>query len=91
MKFAIEVGGKSEKHLLEYEFNEWMGRLVIKVDNQEVKRSKCWFRGSRKEAYDLVLGEREPLNIRIEKEWRFFFGQKNRVFVNDRLIRCFEG
>lgn len=91
MKFTMEVGGKIEKHVLEYDFNGWMGTMIIKVDNQEVKRSQRWFGGPRKESYDLILGEREPVNIRIEKEWRLFFGQKNRVFVNDRLVRCFEG
>jgi len=91
MKFALEVGGDKETHLLEYQFNEMWGSMVIKVDRQEVKRSVRWFGAPLRECHDLVLGQKEVFNIRIEKERRFPFGQKNRVFVNERLVKCFEG
>ena len=87
----MEVGGHIEKHLLEYEFNALMGSIVIRVDNQEVRRFTRWIGTPGKESHNLVLGEREPLNVRIEKEYRFPFGHRNRVFVNDRLVKCFEG
>lgn len=88
MKFALEVGDETETQLLEYQFSEIWGSLVIKVDRQEVKRSVRWF-GPAREAYDLVMGKKEPIKVRIEKERRFPFGQRNRVFVNERLIKCF--
>ena len=60
MKFCIEVG-EEKKHQIEYEFNQLLGRLVIKSNQQEVKR-------------------RRP-----------FLGCKCRVFLNERLFRCYEG
>jgi hypothetical protein len=88
MKFAMEVGD-AEKYLLEYQSNEWLGRTVIKVNNHEVKRQQRLF-GNRTETHNLVLGDQEPINVRIEKEPRFPFGLRSRVFINSRLVRLFE-
>jgi hypothetical protein len=91
MKYSLEVGGDTEKFLLQYEFRELWGSMIIKVDNREVKRSVRLFGGPKTEAYDLALGKNEMVNVRIERERRFLFGQRNRVFVNDRLVKLFEG
>jgi len=91
MKYALEVGGDTETHLLEYQFSELWGSMVIKVDSHEVKRSVRWFGAPLRESHDLVFGKKEVLHVRIEKERRFPFGQKNRVFINERLVKCFEG
>jgi hypothetical protein len=37
------------------------------------------------------LGKNERINVRIEKERKLLFGQKCRVFLNDRLYKCYEG
>lgn len=89
MKFVLEVGGDTEKHVLEYQFDALWGNTVIKVDNEEVKSSKRWFNASR-ECHALDLGRQEAINVRIEREPKFFFGHRNCVFVNDRLVKCFE-
>jgi hypothetical protein len=39
----------------------------------------------------LQVGETERFTVRIEKERKLLFGQKCRVFVNDRLYKCYEG
>lgn len=90
MKFAMEVGTE-EKFRVEYEFNQLLGTLVIKVNDAEVKRSRRWLNEPVSECHQLVLGDREPLSLRIEKERKPLFGQRNRVFVNERLVKCFEG
>ena len=89
MKYALEIG-EIEKHLLEYQSDEFWGRTVIKVDNEEIRRSKRWFT-PRCERHNLEVGKMEPIHVRIEKERRFPFGHRSRVFVNDRLVKCFEG
>jgi hypothetical protein len=33
----------------------------------------------------------ERVVVRIEKERKLLFGQRCRVFVNNRLYKCFEG
>ena len=91
MKFALEVAGEVEKFTLEYEFNQLLGTLIIKVDNKPVTQKRQLFNEPLKEVFSLELGEREMFAIRIEKQRKLLFGQKNHVYVNDRLIRTFEG
>lgn len=91
MKFALEVGNEFETFKLEYSNNELLGSLLIKVNDREVKRSKRIFSGPTCEFYDLNLGEKQPFSVRIEKHRKLLFGQVSRVFVDGRLIRCFEG
>jgi len=90
MKFCIEVG-EEKKHQIEYEFNQLLGRLVIKSNQQEVKRRVRWFRQPVKETHLLRVDVGEPMTVRIEQERRPFLGCKCRVFLNERLFRCYEG
>jgi hypothetical protein len=80
-----------EKHLLEYHFNQLLGSLVIKVNHQPIKRSVRWFNEPLAETHELVIGEQEKSQIRIEKRRGVLFGQRNRVFVNNRLTGIFQG
>lgn len=91
MKFALEIGNELETFKLEYCFNPLFGSLVIKVNDAEIKRSNRLFSGPRREVHDLDLGERQPLSVRIEKQRKLFWGEINRVFVDGRLVKCFEG
>ena len=90
MRFCIEVG-EAKKHRIEYEFNQLLGRLVIKTNQQEVKRRVRWFNEPVKETQMLRVGVGEPLTVRIEKERRALFGCKCVVFLNERLFQCYEG
>ncbi|MEP6662423.1 MAG: hypothetical protein ABJC04_02055 [Verrucomicrobiota bacterium] len=90
MKFSLEVGDL-EKHTIEYEFNQLLGTLTIKVDQQPVKKHRRLFDEPVKELHVFVVGEQERFSIKIEKERKLLFGQKNRVFVNDRLVKYCEG
>ena len=40
VRFAIEIGD-TEKHRLEYNFNQLLGSLVIKVNEKAVKKSRA--------------------------------------------------
>lgn len=90
MKFCLEVG-ELERHLVEFNFDQLFGRSVIKVNQTEVRRSVRLFNEPLRETHTLRVGDQERLEVRIEKERKLLFGQKCRVFLNDRLYRCYEG
>ena len=90
MKFNLEIG-EAEKHLVEFNFDQLLGQLVIKVNKQEVKRSVRLFNEPLKETHTVQIGDGEGLVVRIEKERKLLFGQKCRVFLNDRLYKYYEG
>jgi len=90
MKFCLEVG-ELERHTIEFDFNQLLGELKIRVNRQEVKRNIRLFDEPLTETHTLQVGETERFTVRIEKERKLLFGQKCRVFVNDRLYKCYEG
>lgn len=90
MKFTIEIG-EAEKCRVEYSFNQLTGTLVIKVNQQPVKKTVRWINEPKFEVHDLEVGEMERHTIRIEKERKVFLGHRNRVFVDNRLVRVFDG
>lgn len=90
MKFSIEVG-EHERHRIEYHFNQLLGRLIIRVNGQPVKESLRLFNEPVVEVHVFTVGDTEPAQVRIEKERGQLFGQKSRLYVNNRLVRVFEG
>jgi hypothetical protein len=90
MKFSIEVGEK-EKYNIEYEFNQLLGSLVIKVNNEEVKKTVRLFNEPTHEVHVIVVGQTEKSTVRIEKERKPLLGSRNRLFVNNRLLKVLEG
>lgn len=89
MKFTIEVG-EIEKHQIEYSFNPLLGVLVVKVDGKPIKKHVRLVNEPLRETHALVIGERERHNVRIEKERTSTFTRRNRVFVNNRLLKVVE-
>jgi hypothetical protein len=90
MKFAIEIG-QTEKHRLEYHFNQLLGSLVIKINETPVKQSVRWVNEPVVEVHVFVVGKHERSEVRIEKERKPLLGHKNRLYVNNRLLKVFEG
>ena len=90
MKFAIEIGD-TEKHRLEYHYNQLLGSLLIKVNERPVKQSLRLINEPVLEVHDFVVGQYEKSSVRIEKERKPLFGCKSRLYVNDRLVRVFNG
>ena len=90
MTFSVEIGDR-EKHTLKYKFNQLLGYLSIKVNGQSVKQRVRLFDEPIKEQHSFVVGQNEKLDVKIEKERKLLFGQKNRVFVNGRLAKYYEG
>ena len=90
MKFKLAVGAR-ERNLVEYAFNQLLGQLCIRVNEHEVKNSVRLFDEPLTETHTLQVGKTERLTVRIEKERKLLFGQRCRVFLNDRLYKCYEG
>jgi hypothetical protein len=90
VKYAIEIGD-TEKHRLEYHFNQLLGSLVIKVNEKPIKKAVRLINEPLLEVHDFVVGDQEKSNVRIEKERLAFLGCRNRLFVNNRLVKVFSG
>ena len=90
MKFVIEIGD-TEKHRLEYKFNQLLGSLVIKVNEKAIKKSVRLVNEPILEVYAFDVGENEKSAVRIEKERKALVGCRNRLYVNNRLVKVFSG
>lgn len=90
MKFKIEVG-EIEKHQIEFNHNQLMGSLLIKVDKKPVRQSVRLLNEPVQEVFEFVVGQMEKSEVRIEKLRKQLFGTRNSVYVGNRLVRVFEG
>jgi hypothetical protein len=90
MKFCIAVG-QADRHVIEFSFNQLLGQLKISVNNHEVKRNRRLFNEPLLESHTLEVGADERIVVRIEKERKKLFGHKCRVFLNNRLYKCYDG
>jgi hypothetical protein len=90
VKFVIEIGD-TEKHRLEYNFNQLLGRLVIKVNETPIKESVRFINEPILEVFAFPVGDQEKSNVRIEKVRKPLLGCRNRLYVNNRLVRVFDG
>ena len=86
MNFNIEVG-EQEKHIVEFNFNQLRGTLLIRVDGKVVKYSKRLINEPVVELFDMVVGHQEKSEVRIEKCRRPLFGHRRRIWVNNRLAQ----
>jgi hypothetical protein len=90
MRFKIKVG-EIEKHLVEFQHNQLLGEVSIKVDRRPVMQSKRLINEPVREVYRLAVGEMERSEVRIEKVRRPLLGTRNSVYVDNRLVRVFAG
>ena len=90
MKFSIEVG-EVEKHRIEFNHNQLLGSLTIKVDAKPVHRMIRFINEPVREVYRVVVGEVERSEVRIEKVRKQMLGYRNRIYVGSRLVQVVEG
>jgi hypothetical protein len=90
MKFAVEVGER-EKHTIEFNFNQLLGRCVLTVDGRKVFARQRWFSEPVLDQYELEIGGRENVRLRIEKRRKPLVGSKYTVYVDDRLTQLHQG
>ncbi len=90
MKFTLEIGS-TEKHTLEFNFNQLFGRSVIKVDGHEVFRKRQWFSEPVVDSYEIEIGGREELRLNIIKERKLLIASRYKVYVDNRLTQLYQG
>ena len=90
MKFALEIG-ETERHLIEFTFNQLLGNTVIRVDSLEIKNQRRWFSEPVRESHQVHVGINEKWEVRIEKQRKPLLGGRFAVFVNDRLVDVHQG
>jgi hypothetical protein len=90
LKFAIDVG-ETEKHRLHYHFNQLLGSLAITVNGKPVKKERRLINEPVLEVHVVVVGKNEKSTIRIEKERKGLIGHRNRLYVNNRLVKVLNG
>ncbi|MGA9449982.1 MAG: hypothetical protein WBW41_01420 [Verrucomicrobiia bacterium] len=89
MRFTLEIGN-TDKHLVEFNFNQLRGTLVIRVDDQPVFQSTRVFNEPVHEVYKFVIAGTEKSEVRIEQRRKPLFGHHDTVFVNDRLTKVYD-
>ena len=90
MKFALEVG-ETEKNIVEFGFNQLLGRTVIRVNRREVKKGVRLFSEPMYEEHAVDVGRQEKWQVRIKKERHQLVGAHYAVFVNNRLVNVYKG
>ena len=89
MKFSLEVG-HTDRHLVEFNFNQLLGTLSIRVDERPVFHSRRVFNEPVHEVYRFVIDGAEKSDVRIEKRRKALFGHRGTVYVNDRITRVID-
>ncbi len=90
MKFDIEIG-EIKKHRIEYDFDQLRGRLTIRLDRKEIERNVRRFWKPVKATHVIQVDPEERVSVRIERKRRPLFGCKCLVYLNERLLQCYEG
>ena len=89
MKFAVEVG-ETEKHLVEFDFNQLIGKILIRVDEKPIYKATRFINEPVNEVFEFTIGKMVKSDIRIEKTRKPLLGHRNSFYVNNRLLRVFE-
>jgi hypothetical protein len=90
MRFSFEIGD-TEKHSVEFEFNQLFGRTRIVLDGREIKRTRRLFSEPLRQDHEFSVDEKGALVVRIEKERQIIFASKYRIFLNRRLMSVKQG
>jgi len=89
MRFTLAVG-HTERHHVEFNFNQLRGTLNIQVDNRTIFQSRRLFNEPVHEVYQFVVDGVEKSEVRIEKCRKPLFGCRNTVYVNGRINRVID-
>ena len=88
MDFTFSVGD-SEKHRVDFHFNQFWGNLRIKIDNETVVKDFRTYEVSDSKKYEFPVGSRERHDVVVEITRKSFLGsarkQACKVYVDGRL------
>jgi len=94
MQFSFMVG-ITEPHRVDFSFDQFWGRLEIKVDGLPVVDEVRTLSASLTKRYDFVVGVAEKHHVAIEKERKLLLAglqpQQYRIFIDGQLVQIYEG
>ena len=94
MQFSFMVG-ITEPHRVDFSFDQFGGRLEIKVDGISVVDEVRILSVSLTKRYDFVVGVAEKHHVAIEKERKLLLAgihpQQYRIFIDGQLVQTYEG
>lgn len=94
MQFSFMVG-ITEPHRVDFSFDQFGGRLEIKVDGVHVVDEIRTVSASLAKRYDFVVGLAEKHHVTIEKERKLLLAgvrpQQYRIFIDGQLVQTYEG
>ena len=94
MQFSFIVG-TSERHQVDFSFDQMTGNLEIRVDGQTVVKDFRLFSLSLTKRYEFTVGNQERHQVVIEKKRKLFLAglrpQQYRIFIDGALAQTHEG
>jgi hypothetical protein len=94
MQFSFMVG-VNEKHRVDFSFDQFIGNLEIRIDEQQAVKDFRMFSVSLTKRYEFTVGEQEKHDIVIEKKRKLFLAglrpQQYRIFIDGQLVQTHEG
>jgi hypothetical protein len=94
MQFSFIVG-ESEKHQVDFSFDQFVGNLEIRVDGQPVIKDFRMFSLSLTKRYDFIVGVNERHQVAIEKKRKLFLAglrpMQYRIFIDGQLAQTYKG
>ena len=94
MQFSFTVGA-GEQHRVEFSFDQFAGKLEIKVDGQPIVKDFRMLSLFLTKRYEFTVGVREQHQIIIEKKRKLFLAgfrpQTYRIFIDGNLVQTYEG
>ena len=87
--------GVTEPHRVDFSFDQFTGRLEIKVDAIPIVDEVRTLSVSLTKRYDFVVGLAEQHHVTIEKERKLLLAslqpQQYRIFIDGQLVQTYEG
>ncbi|HEY5838850.1 MAG TPA: hypothetical protein VIT19_07430 [Pyrinomonadaceae bacterium] len=94
MQFSFMVG-ITEPHRVDFSFDQFGGRLEIKVDGISIVDEVRTISVSLTKRYDFVVGLAEKHHVTIEKQRKLLLAgiqpQQYRIFIDGQLVQTYEG
>lgn len=94
MQFSFIVG-TTEKHQVDFSFDQMIGNLEIRVDGQTAVKDFRMFSLSLTKLYEFTVGNQERHQVVIEKKRKLFLAglrpQQYRILIDGTLVQTYEG
>jgi hypothetical protein len=94
VQFSFRVGTQ-EQHQVDFSFDQFAGKLEIRVDGQPLVKDFRMLSLRLTKRYEFTVGTQEFHQIAIEKKRRLFLAgfrpQQYRIFIDGQLAQTYEG